>query len=65
MIGFIGTSLQLQSIIRAHTLDSFLTTSVWRISMKNLSLLSDSRIHEWTPFYNCQTAGIEATMSNN
>jgi hypothetical protein len=31
MIGFIGTSLQLQLIITAHTLNSF-WTSVWRIS---------------------------------
>jgi hypothetical protein len=30
MIGFIGTSLQLQSIITAHTLKSFWTTSVWQ-----------------------------------
>jgi hypothetical protein len=41
MIGFICTSLQLQLIITAHTLNSFWTTSVWRISMKNLSLISD------------------------
>jgi hypothetical protein len=52
MIGFIDTSLQLQSIITAHTLNSFWTTSVWRVFMKNLSLISDwslllsnSRIH--------------------
>jgi hypothetical protein len=48
MIGFIGTSLQLQSIIRAHTLNSFLTTSVWLISIRNLSLLesaSESELH--------------------
>jgi hypothetical protein len=32
MTGFIGTSLQLQLIITAHTLNSFWTTSVWRIS---------------------------------
>jgi hypothetical protein len=30
--------LQLQSIITAHTLNSFLSTSVWRIPMRNLSL---------------------------
>jgi hypothetical protein len=51
MIGFIGTSLRLQSIITAQTLSSFwmnydccLRNAVWRIS----------RIHGWTPFYNCQ-----------
>jgi hypothetical protein len=38
MIGFIGTSLQLQLIITAHTLNSFLTLSVWRTSLKNLWL---------------------------
>jgi hypothetical protein len=38
MKGFIGSYLQLQSIIKAHTLNSFWTTSVWRISPKNLSL---------------------------
>jgi hypothetical protein len=32
MIGFIGTSLQLQLIIIAHTLNSFWMTSVWQIS---------------------------------
>jgi hypothetical protein len=31
MTGFIGTSLQLQSIITAHTLNPFWTTSVWRM----------------------------------
>jgi hypothetical protein len=31
MTGFIGTSLQLQSIIAAHTLNSFWTTSVLRM----------------------------------
>jgi hypothetical protein len=43
MIGFIGTSLQLQSIVTVHTLNSFWMTSVWRISPKNLSLLSEYR----------------------
>jgi hypothetical protein len=42
MIGFIGTSLQLQLIITAHILNSLLTTSVWRISMRKLSRLSKS-----------------------
>jgi hypothetical protein len=32
MIGFIGTSLQLQPIMTAHTLNFFWTTSVWLIS---------------------------------
>jgi hypothetical protein len=40
MIGIFGTYLQLQPLITAHTFNSFWTTSVWRISMKNLSLLS-------------------------
>jgi hypothetical protein len=38
MIGLIGTSLQLQLIITAHTLNSFLTT------LMNLSLISDSSL---------------------
>jgi hypothetical protein len=41
MIRFIGISLVLQSIITAHILNSFWTTSVWRIFMNNLSLISD------------------------
>jgi hypothetical protein len=41
MSGFIGTYSQLQSVITAHTLNSFWTTSVWRTSLKNLSLTSD------------------------
>jgi hypothetical protein len=32
MIVFTGTSLLLQSIVTAHTLNTFWTTSVWRIS---------------------------------
>jgi hypothetical protein len=32
MIGFIGTSLHLQSIMTAHTLNSFWTKSVWQNS---------------------------------
>jgi hypothetical protein len=39
MIGFIGTSLQLQSIMIAHILNSFWMPYVWRNSPKNLSLL--------------------------
>jgi hypothetical protein len=41
MIGFIGTSLQLQSVTTAHTWNSFWTTSdesVWRISDWSLNL---------------------------
>jgi hypothetical protein len=38
MIGFIGTSLQLQPIITAHTLNSFWTTSVWPIYEESLQL---------------------------
>jgi hypothetical protein len=69
MIGLIGTSLQLQSIKIAHTLNWFWTTSVWQISVKNLSLLS---ISDWSllllnarinSFYNCHAADIEVTMS--
>jgi hypothetical protein len=70
VIGFIGTSLQLQLIITVHTLNSFLTTSVWRISMKIFSLppecrtglyySSNSRMHCL-----CHAAGIEVTMSNS
>jgi hypothetical protein len=52
MIGFTGTSLQLQLIITARTFKSVLTTSVWRISLKNLGLISATRIHECTAFYN-------------
>jgi hypothetical protein len=44
MIGFIGTTLQLQSVITAHIL-TFLTTSVLRISQKNLLL---HWVEEWT-----------------
>jgi hypothetical protein len=66
MIGFIGTSLQLQSIIPAHKFNSFWTTSVWRIFMKNLSLVSDwlsSTTHECTDFYNFHAPRIEFTAS--
>jgi hypothetical protein len=38
MIGFSGTSLQLHLIITAHTLNSFWTTSVWRMNSWTLSL---------------------------
>jgi hypothetical protein len=69
MIGFIGTSLQLQSLTTAHTLNSF-WTSAWRISMKNLGLISVSRLnlsqlrmHESTPFYNCHVALMEINAS--
>jgi hypothetical protein len=71
MIGFIGTSLQLQSIITAHTLNSAWTTSAWRISWRisycclGLGLVSTTRIHEYTTFYNCHAAGIEVTMSKS
>jgi hypothetical protein len=39
MIGFVGTSLRLQSLITAHTLNSLLTTSVWWICAKNVGLI--------------------------
>jgi hypothetical protein len=54
MIGFIDTSLQLQSIITFHTLNSSWTTSVWRIwriwRIKNHGLISDwtESIISWT-----------------
>jgi hypothetical protein len=44
MIVFIGTSLQLESIKTAHTLKSFWTTSVWRISR-------DWTLLDWTNFH--------------
>jgi hypothetical protein len=57
MIGFIGTSLQLQPVITAHTLNCFWTTSVLRVSLQNLSVLSESRsgfyslqLTKYTPF---------------
>jgi hypothetical protein len=48
MIDFIDTSLQLQSIITAHTLNSLWTTSVWRISLKILGLTWTSTTLEFT-----------------
>jgi hypothetical protein len=51
MIGFIGTSLQLQLIVRVHALNAFWTTSVLRISLKNLGLISTTPwIHKSTAF---------------
>jgi hypothetical protein len=44
MIWFIDTSLRLQSIITAHILNSFWTTSVWRISHYSWTDLYSSRI---------------------
>jgi hypothetical protein len=40
LIGFIGISLQLQSIITVYTLNSFWTTSIWQKCLKNLDLIS-------------------------
>jgi hypothetical protein len=62
MVGFIGTSLQLQLVITAHTVN-FWTTSVWHVCMKNLSLLSESWIglYYYLNFYNFHVAGIEVT----
>jgi hypothetical protein len=69
MIGFIGTSLQLQSIITVHTSNSFLTTSdecsvknpwlpyeeiLWRISR-------DWNLLDWTNFH---ADRIQITKSN-
>jgi hypothetical protein len=42
MIGFIGTSLQLHSMITVQTLNSFLITSVWRISDYSLAPFNES-----------------------
>jgi hypothetical protein len=49
MIGFIGTSLQLQSIITAHTLNCFWPTNLYAVSRTTLELISLSWIHELTP----------------
>jgi hypothetical protein len=76
MIGFIGTSLQLQAIITAHTLSDVCLTNVYEESLNNISriyhysltnlrLISNSRIHKCTAFFNCHAAGIEVTLSNN
>jgi hypothetical protein len=48
----------LQSLTKAHTLNSFWTTSVWRIFMKNLPRI--------THCLKCTSAGgIKVTMSNS
>jgi hypothetical protein len=47
--------LQLQSIITAHTLNSFWTTSVWQMSHEEFLT---PWMHEWTPFYNCHAARL-------
>jgi hypothetical protein len=51
MIGFIGTSLQLQLAITAHTMNSFDFSTTW--------------IYESTAFYNFNAARIEDTTSNS
>jgi hypothetical protein len=48
MIGFISTSSQLQSIITAHILNSFWTTSAWRISLTDLWVWSESESYVTT-----------------
>jgi hypothetical protein len=55
MIGFIGTSLQLQSIITTHTLNSF-----WMTCLTNLSRLKN--LLDWTNFH---ADRIEITISNS
>jgi hypothetical protein len=40
MIGFLGTCLQLETIITAHALNTW-KISIWRISIKKLALISD------------------------
>jgi hypothetical protein len=56
MFGVIGTSSQLQSIITAHTLNSFWSTYMWRISsesLTNLSLISTTlKFKNGLPFIN-------------
>jgi hypothetical protein len=44
MVSCIGTSLQLHPIITTPTLNFFWTASVWRYSMKNLSLNSKTSV---------------------
>jgi hypothetical protein len=67
MIEFIGTSLQFQSIVTAHTLNSFWTTSVrwmpYEESLTNIWLLWIYWVHESTAFYNRHAALIEITAS--
>jgi hypothetical protein len=62
-ICFILISLQLLPIMTLHKLKSFWTTSVWGISLKNLSLLYESQArlyyswtHESTAFYKFHSA---------
>jgi hypothetical protein len=62
MIGYIGTSLQFQPIITAHTSNSSLTTSVLRIPQKNLCLISATRIQSQSYV---TTDGRSATLSWN
>jgi hypothetical protein len=64
MVQFIGTSLQLQLIVTAHTMNSYWMPYVESIT--NLSLIATTtRIHERTAFYNCHATGIKVSMSNN
>jgi hypothetical protein len=60
-----GASLQLQSIITAHTLNSF-WTSLCDESVTDLRLISTiTWIHESTAFYNFHAARIEDTTLNS
>lgn len=69
MIVITGTSLQLQLLITAHTLDSLLISHC-RLNLRlvsptpSISLLS-SWIHESTDFYNFHAARIQDTTSNS
>jgi hypothetical protein len=67
MIEFICTSLKLQSIIKAHTSNSFSTTSIWWISDWSLLLISSlySPTHESAAFYNFRAVHIEGTTLNS
>jgi hypothetical protein len=59
MIGFIVTSLQLQSIITS----SERPLSDESLCCLNLGLISTTRIHESTAFYNFHATSIEVIIS--
>jgi hypothetical protein len=63
MVGFIGTSLQLQLIITAHTLNDVCLTNLYEESLTNLGLIFTTWIHESTTFYKFYAARIEVTAS--
>jgi hypothetical protein len=70
MMGFTGTSSQLQSIITARHIELLLNdvclTNLYEESLTTLGLSHTTvSIHEWAAFYNCHVAGIEVTMLNS